>query len=226
MLKINKTIPPHAGEKIHYAGTTIENAAQAMILIHGRGAAAQSMLAMTDLFDSQDIIYIMPQAHNLTWYPYRFIEKRETNEPGISSGLTLIHTLVKSVNDAGIPDEKIYFLGFSQGACLVADYAARYPSRYGGVFVLSGGLIGDTIRSGEFSGDLKNTPVFFGCSDSDFHIPAERVDESAYIFEQLNADVTKSIYPDMGHTINQNEIDFIKKVLLQNQKFWVSSNPL
>jgi len=226
MLEIKDTIPPHMGGKILYGGSNIEDATAAMILIHGRGAAAESMHPLIDLFDSQHMTFIMPQAENLSWYPYRFIEKRETNEPGISSGFSLIHALVKSLNKTGIPNEKIYFLGFSQGACLAADFAARYPSRYGGVFVLSGGLIGEILRSDDYNGDLGQTPVFFGCSDSDFHIPEERVHESADIFEKLNADVTKTIYPDMGHTINLDEIDSVNRLIEQTQKVRISANEI
>jgi phospholipase/carboxylesterase len=160
--------------------------------------------------------YVIPQAADFTWYPYRFIESRAANEPGLTSGLHLIDTLVNAVIDNGLNREKVYLLGFSQGACLAADYVARNPAAYGGLFVLSGGLIGKQINLADYCGDLDNTPVFLGCSDSDFHIPESRVHETASIFEQLNADVTKRIYAGMGHTVNQDELDFINLVLGQS----------
>lgn len=118
-----------------------------------------------------------------------------------------------------ISNENIYFLGFSQGACLAADYAARFPARYGGVFMLSGGLIGDKIPVADFQGDLQQTPVFLGCSEMDFHIPEKRVHESAEIFKRLNADVTKKLYPNLGHTINRDELEVINKILAVRASF-------
>jgi phospholipase/carboxylesterase len=157
--------------------------------------------------------FIIPQASDLTWYPNRFIDKRDANEPGISSGLTLINSIFQGILHSGISSEHIHLLGFSQGACLALDYAARFPSRFGGVFALSGGLIGQKIDINDYQGDLKKTPVFLGCSDEDFHIPVERIHKSALIFENLNAAVTKRIYPNMGHTINQDELHFVKQIL-------------
>ena len=122
--------------------------------------------------------------------------------------------LLQQLNREGIESQNIYLLGFSQGACLAADYVVRFPKRYGGLFVLSGGLIGDQLDETDYSGsDLHDTPVFLGCSDNDFHIPEERVHQSAQIFESLKAKVTKRIYPNLGHTICQDEIDFINSIL-------------
>jgi phospholipase/carboxylesterase len=224
MLNINHTIDPHDGQSIIYAGADIEHAESAMIVLHGRGATAESMVGLVSEIYADKMIYVIPQATNFAWYPYRFIEEREVNEPGISSGLTLIQSIVNALVEKGIQHEKIFFLGFSQGACLAADFIARYPSKYGGLFVLSGGLIGDQINSHDYSGDLLNTPVFLGCSDVDFHVPEQRVHESARIFEHLNADVTKKIYPNMGHTINRDEISFVRKVINLEQFAEVTSD--
>jgi len=213
MLNINNTTDPHDGQSIIYAGADIGHAESAMIVLHGRGATAESMIGLISEIYAEKMIYVIPQAANFAWYPYRFIEKREVNEPGISSGLTLIQSIVTALVEKGIQHEKIFFLGFSQGACLAADFVARYPAKYGGLFVLSGGLIGEHIYQDDYSGNLMKTPVFLGCSDVDFHIPEQRVHESARIFEVMNADVTKKIYPNMGHTINRDEISFVKKVI-------------
>lgn len=213
MLQLSNTIKPHTGEDIQYSGVELDRAKHAMIMIHGRGASAESILSLADELQLKDTVVIAPQAEDFTWYPYRFIEPREKNEPGISSGLALIDSIKNALNENGISNEKIYLLGFSQGACLTIDYAARNPDRYGGVFVLSGGLIGDKLNENDYSGDLKQTPVFFGCSDNDFHIPEVRVHQSADILKKLNADVTKKIYPGMGHTVNMDEIKIINQII-------------
>jgi predicted esterase len=216
MLKLNNTIPPHGGERILYAGETPEKAASAMIMIHGRGATAESMLSLADALSVDNMCYIVPQASGFAWYPHRFIERRELNEPGASSAIRLIGSIVEALSEQHVAKEHIYLLGFSQGACLVADYAARYPERYGGIFILSGGLIGEHINGADYAGNLDQTPVFLGCSDSDFHIPEERVHKSAEIFTGLNARVTKRIYPAMEHTVNEDEIWFVRDVLSRN----------
>ena len=213
MLQLDNTIHPHKEENVIYAGSAIEDADSVMILLHGRGADAASMKSLIDEIYREGMIYIIPQAANNSWYPYRFIEKRETNEPGISSGLLLIDSIVNALIKNNIARQNIYLLGFSQGACLAADYAARYPGRFGGVFALSGGLIGNKINADDYNGNLQQTPVFFGCSDADFHIPEQRIHESVQVFANLNAIVTKKIYPAMGHTINRDELNFVNQVL-------------
>ena len=210
MLYITNTISPHNSGKILHYGAELSSAEKAMIMIHGRGADAQSIISLYEHFKAEKIIYIAPQAADNTWYPYRFIEKREANEPGITSGLRLIKSIIDTLNDSGIATENIFLLGFSQGACLAADYAARYTQRFAAVFCLSGALIGDTLDPAEYNGDMQQTPVFFGCSENDFHIPEQRIHESARIFTSLNARVTERIYPNLGHTINRDELAFIK----------------
>ena len=217
MLHLEKTIRPHLGQKIIYRGFDIEEADSAMIMLHGRGADADSMSNLISEIDTERMLYIVPQATDNSWYPYRFIEKREMNEPGINSGLILIDSIVNALIKNNITRENIYLLGFSQGACLVSDYAARYPGLFGGLFALSGGLIGDEINPDHYTGDLQQTPVFFGCSDTDFHIPEQRIHESVKIYEMLNAVVTKKIYPNMGHTINPDELSVIHQIMSAKQ---------
>jgi predicted esterase len=213
MLELKNTMAPHSGGKILYTGTPVNEAGSAMILLHGRGGDANSMLDLVNEMDIDDMAYVLPEATGNTWYPYRFIEARQTNEPQLSSGLALVDAIVRALVENGIGKERIYLLGFSQGACLAADYAARNPARFGGIFVLSGGLIGKAVKSADYHGDLRKTPVFLGCSDVDFHIPEQRVHESAEIFERLNARVVKKIYPGMGHTINRDELNLVKEVI-------------
>ncbi|RNC83426.1 MAG: phospholipase [Balneola sp.] len=205
---------PHKGMPVIKAGAELEEAKAVMIMIHGRGASAQSVLPLANEIDQRhEITFLAPQASNHTWYPYSFLVPREQNQPGIDSGMEVISALVSDLNAQGIPDHKIFFLGFSQGACLASDFVARNPKKYAGLFALSGGLIGPSIDFNDYSGDLKNTPIFLGCSDVDFHIPKERVNESAEVFEHLGASVIKKLYPGMGHLINEDEISSINEII-------------
>ncbi len=204
---------PHQNQQVVTGGEQAANAEIAMILIHGRGASAQSMMLFSREFTRDDIHYRALQAKGHSWYPHSFMAKKEMNEPGISSGLQAIHDQLTAVGEKGIPPEKVVLLGFSQGACLTTEFAARHPRRYGAVIGLSGGLIGQSVDRDNYSGSLQETPVFLGCSDRDPHIPKERVDETAKIFEQLEATVDKQIYKGMGHTVNKDEINSINTIL-------------
>lgn len=197
---------PHQDQPVATAGTPLPNAATAMILVHGRGASAESMLLFADEFNQDDIHYRAIQARGHSWYPRSFLAPRQQNQPGINSGLQAIADQVAELNRAGVPTSRMVLLGFSQGACLTSEYAARHPDCYGGVIAFSGGLIGEEIDPDDYSGTLEETPVFLGCSDRDPHIPLERVEETEQVFRRLKADVTKKIYKGMGHTVNEDEI--------------------
>lgn len=204
---------PHQDQPLVTAGAPLDAAEAALVLVHGRGATAQSIVQMADEFHKHGVAYFAPQAARNTWYPNAFTAPVESNEPGRSSGLQAIDDAVTEANDAGIPTERVMILGFSQGACLASEYVARNPRRYGGLAVLSGGLIGESVDQDDYEGDLDGTPVFLGCSDVDPHIPEERVHESAEIFEQLNGDVTKRLYEGMGHGINQDEVEHVSEMV-------------
>jgi len=191
------------------AGTALDEAEAAVVLVHGRGATARSIVQMAGSFHRPGVAYLAPQATRNTWYPNPFTAPVESNEPGRTSGLQAITDAIGEATDAGMPTERVMLLGFSQGACLGSEFVARNPTRYGGLAALSGGLIGETIDVENYAGDLDRTPVFFGCSDVDPHIPEERVHESAAVFERLHADVTKRLYPGMGHTINEDEAEHV-----------------
>lgn len=184
-----------------------------MIMIHGRGASAESMFSLADEFAQPDFHCVAPQAENHTWYPYSFLQPKENNQPGLSSGLQRIHDLMEEIKSAGLPAEKIVLLGFSQGGCLATEYAARHPQKLGGVVGLSGGLIGAEIDESLYSGSMKQTPVFLGCSNVDPHIPKQRVDETEAVFKKLNANVTKKIYPGMPHTVNEDEVKTVRGMM-------------
>ncbi len=196
--------------QVLHAGAALEDASAALIVIHGRGASAQSILSLVPEIDTPGFAYLAPQADGNTWYPYSFLEPLEANEPKLSKALATVDAVVQQIN---LPAKKIALLGFSQGACLALEYAARNARRYGGVFALSGGLIGPDGTPRSYAGSLDGTPVFLGCSDVDFHIPLARVQESTAVMRDLGGTVEERIYPGMGHTINQDEIDFVKAAL-------------
>ena len=198
---------PHKKQRIVHEGKHLNEAQAAMILLHGRGATAEDILMLAYELEHPQIAYLAPQAAGSTWYPYSFLAPIADNEPFLSSSLSLVGRLVDEVLSAGIPKERIIIAGFSQGACLGLEYAARNAARFGGLLGYSGGLIGPEGTPRDYAGSLDGTPVFLGCSDVDFHIPKERVEETARVLSGLGGDVTLRLYPGLGHTINQDEID-------------------
>ena len=183
------------------------------MLVHGRNATAESILTLTEVLGNDEFAYFAPSAASHTWYPYSFMADTQMNEPGLSSGLTMLSTLVDHVVAAGIATDRIILAGFSQGACLTSEFGVRNPARYGGVIAYSGGLIGPPGTTWPDTGTFDETPVFFGCSDVDPHIPAARVKESAEVFRRMGADVTVRLYQGMGHTINDDELQFTRALM-------------
>ena len=204
---------PHAGQPVETRGPKPEDARAAMIMIHGRNAMPRSILELVSLIGLKDIHYVAPAAANNTWYPFSFLTETSKNEPGISSGYFVIDGLVDDLIARGLTRDRIFMLGFSQGGCLATTYVARHAGRYGGVFGLSAGLIGPPGTEWTFQGSFEGTPVFLGCSDIDNHIPRERVEESAEVFQRMGANVTMRIYPNMAHTVNTDEVIFIRESL-------------
>ena len=208
-----KTNGPHQGQQLLQQGQPLAEATAAMILVHGRGATAQSILELASVLPHPDMAYLAPQASGNTWYPQSFLAPMPQNQPGLDSGLQAVADAVAQAEAAGIPPEKIIIGGFSQGACLASEFVARNAQRYAGLLVFSGGLIGPPGTPRNYDGSLAGTPVFIGCSDVDFHIPVERVEETAVTLQNLGASVNKKIYPNMGHTIIQDEIDQAQQIV-------------
>jgi phospholipase/carboxylesterase len=204
---------PHASATVLTAGEPLSNARAAMVMVHGRGATAESILELCHELPGDGFAFLAPQAEGQTWYPYSFLAPIEDNEPWLSSALAVLGRLLRQAEDAGLSGEHVMLLGFSQGACLTLEYAARHAARYGGLAGLSGGLIGPPGTPREYGGSFESTPVFLGCSDIDPHIPLWRVEETDEVLTRMGAAVTRRIYPGMGHTVNRDELDHIGRTM-------------
>lgn len=204
---------PHDREPVTALGAPLGAAPVAVILMHGRNAGPANILDLAARFLRPDLTYLAPAAAGRTWYPHSFLADRESNEPGLSSALGVMARLVDKADAAGVPRHQVVIAGFSQGACLAAEFAVRHPARYGGIAVYSGGVIGPAGTAWPDTGDLAGTPMFFGCSDVDSHVPDARVGESAALCTRLGAEVTRRVYPGMGHLVNDDEIAWMQTLL-------------
>ena len=193
-------------KKIYNSGVELDKAKKVLIMLHGRGASASDILSLSNYLPVEDYAILAPEATGNTWYPYSFLMPPQQNEPWLSSAIALIKEIENDLLSDGFKSEQLYFLGFSQGACLTLEFVTRHAKKYGGAIAFTGGLIGDKIYTENYSGDFQNTPIFIGTSDPDPHVPVARVNATAEILKKMNASVTAKIYPGMGHTINENEI--------------------
>lgn len=206
---------PHAGQPVAVKGEPLETAKAAMVMVHGRNATTAHILSLVPEIDQPGFVYLAPQAAGNTWYPNSFLADLESNEPNLSSAFNVLQMIFSHLRVAGIAPEKTILLGFSQGACLALEFAARNARRYGGVVGLSGGLIGPDGTPREYGGGFDGTPIFIGCSDVDSHVPLKRVQESAKVLREMGAEMTPRIYPGMGHTVNDDEIAFVRTMMQQ-----------
>ncbi|MGQ9910262.1 MAG: alpha/beta hydrolase [Candidatus Flexifilum sp.] len=210
MLADDRTL--HQGQPVLIRGE-LDRARAVMIMLHGRGSTAQSILELADALPHPDFAFVAPQAFGQTWYPHSFLMPIGANEPYLSSALRAVDDLVGDLIRRGFAAEQIMLLGFSQGACLALEYTARHARRYGGIVGLSGGLIGPDGTPRNYPGLLERTPIFLGCSTTDAHIPQQRVIETAHVLEEMDAEVTMRLYPGMGHTVNDDEIAFVRGMM-------------
>jgi len=200
------------GQRIVEAGQDLRTARAAMILLHGRGASAEDIMTIASEVQQPGWAYLAPQAAGNTWYPNPFTAPLESNEPHLSAAMETIARVVERV-EARIPAQRVVLLGFSQGACLTLEWAARNARRYGGVVGLSGGLIGPDGTPRDYQGNFDGTPVFLGCSDIDPHIPMRRVVETGEVLKGMAADVTVRFYPGMGHLVSGEELATITELV-------------
>ena len=194
-------------------GKKIGEVEKVLIMLHGRGAGAEDISSLASYLNVADFAIMAPQATNNTWYPYSFLAPKEANEPWLGSAIDVIGEVMNDVMEEGIKPENIYMLGFSQGACLTLEFAARHATKYGGVVAFTGGLIGEQVDTKKYSGDFTGTPIFIGTSNPDPHVPVERVMESVQVLKNMNANVTHRVYNNMGHTINDDELNLVNQLM-------------
>ncbi len=204
----------HNPNNLITAGKPLDEAGNVLVMVHGRGSSAQDILALSKHIKDDSFAFVAPQAQNNTWYPYSFMRPLEENEPYLSSALQVLVSLrARLQSDYNFKLPQIYWFGFSQGACLMLEFAARNAMEYGGIFGLSGGLIGPAGTPRHYEGQFGSTPVFLGCSDTDSHIPKERVLESEQVFRAMGASVTAKLYPNFPHSINEDELNLVNLLI-------------
>ncbi len=212
---------PHGSEPVLVEGvqTGIDDQTRALLLVHGRGASAQSILALgrelASAFEEGDVLLMAPQAAGATWYPGSFLEPLERNEPWLSSALGKIAGCSRQLEELGIPAERQILVGFSQGACLASEFVARNPHRYGGLIAFTGGVLGPLGESRDLEGDLMGTPILLSTGDPDPHVPLSRVQETAARFRTMGAAVEMQSYEGRPHTILPEEIQQAKRLLAE-----------
>ena len=198
---------------IRSAGVDIQKGKKLLVMVHGRGGTAEDILGLAEHLQADSFALVAPQATGNTWYPYSFMAPVSANEPWLSSAIDLLQEVVQDAIKSGIEEKDIYFLGFSQGACLALEFAARHAKRYGGVIAFTGGLIGKDVDRAAYSGKFDGMPVFIGSSNPDPHVPVTRVEETEKVLKEMGAAVVVKIYNGMGHTINADEIEHAKGIL-------------
>ena len=206
---------PHAGPAALRLGTPPDEAESAVVLVHGRGGSPEGMADLARLLARPGTAWIAPRAAGGSWYPYSFLAPIEANQPGLDSALRSLDRVVEELTvPARLDRRRIAFVGFSQGACLAAEYVARNAGRWGGLAALSGGLIGPPGTSREYGGSFDGMPAFFGCGDPDPHIPRSRVEESGHVLERLGASTDVRLYPGLGHAVNDEELEAVRELVL------------
>lgn len=195
------------------AGTPVQQAKTALVMLHGRGGSATDIVRLAKLFNLKDAAIYAPQATNNSWYPYSFMVPEEQNQPALDSAIGSVDQLVKQIEADGIAADRIYFLGFSQGACLALEYVGSNAKRYGGAVAFTGGLIGQELITERYGGDFAGTPILITTGDHDPHVPLSRVEESVKILKGLGADVTLQVYPGKPHSISPDEIELADSIV-------------
>lgn len=199
--------------EIKYGGVSVNEADKAIIMLHGRGGKAEDILSISQYLELPGFALVAPQATNSTWYPYSFLAPIEENEPWLSSAIDIVGKTFEELLNHGFTAENIYFLGFSQGACLTLEYTARNAQRYGGIVAFTGGLIGDEIDPAKYKGDFEQTPVMLSTGDPDAHVPVDRVLSTSGFFKEMNASVTEKVFPGKVHSVSMKEIEIANNLI-------------
>lgn len=210
------TRDPHSDQPVQTLGAKLGQAVAAVILLHGRGGSAEDILGLAPAMYDERVAYLAPQAAGHSWYPYSFLAPIQENEPWLSSALAKVGAMIESAVEAGLPRERIFVCGFSQGACLSTEFAARHPARFGGVIAFTGGLIGPPDADLHHDGDLTGTPALFSSGDPDPHVPWSRVLASAEQFTAMGADVQIQRYPGRPHTVLPQEIKAAREMIFRS----------
>lgn len=195
------------------AGKPLGKAKKVLVMLHGRGDSARAFIQLAHELEVTDFTFLAIQAIQNTWYPHSFLMPLERNEPQLSLSLSGIAELLDDLQGLYFQKKDIYFLGFSQGACLTLEFCARNADRYGGIITFTGGLLGEQVDTSLYKGNFQGTPIFIGASDHDPHVPEERIDASEVVLNRMGALVTKKIYPNLSHTINDDEISIANSIL-------------
>jgi predicted esterase len=207
---------PHLDQPVRTLGAPAAQATAAVVLLHGRGASAEDILGLAGEMYDERIAYLAPQAADHRWYPYSFMAPIAENEPWLSSALAKVAAVVKLAADGGIPLERIFICGFSQGACLSTEFIARHPARYGGLVAFTGGLIGPADADLHHAGNLAGMPALFSSGDPDPHVPWSRVLESAKQFTAMGAHVRTQRYAGRPHTVLPQEIKSARELIFKS----------
>jgi phospholipase/carboxylesterase len=200
--------------EIKQAGLSLDKAKKAAILIHGRGASAESILSLKSHLNLEGYALLAPQAAGNSWYPFSFMAPDAQNKVDLENSLNTIKATWDKILDAGISPENIFLIGFSQGACLSLEFSSRNAQKLGGVIAFTGGLIGEKLQPEKYQGDFAGTSVFIGSSERDFHVPLSRIKASAELMEKMGANVKQLIFSDPEHTIRKEEIDWVNENIL------------
>jgi phospholipase/carboxylesterase len=203
----------HRDQRVLHFGVPLDQAAGAVILLHGRGGSAEDILSLAGEIYHPQLAYLAPQAAGHSWYPNSFLAPIAQNEPWLTSALAKVGATVQLAEDAGVATGRIVIGGFSQGACLSTEFVARHPARYAGLIAFTGGLIGPPDADLLHSGNLQGMPAFLGSGDPDPHVPWSRVEQSAKILQGMNASVTLRRYRGRPHTISPEELDFARRLI-------------
>lgn len=208
---------PHHGQPVLHTGEDLSRARGAVILLHGRGASAEDILGLSEAIELPGLAWFAPEAAARVWLPNPFSQPIADNEPWLSSALAVVGTLVDGIDRAGVPAGRTFVGGFSQGACLAAEYGLRHPRRWGGIFVLSGAALGPAGDPASTSlrppGSFEGTPAIVSCGDPDPYFDAPSIHRTALLFRERGANVQELLVPGLGHQVSDEAMEMCRAAI-------------